>query len=57
MTQALLHFLLTGALIALGLYLFGHPRLEGAGSRLFRGVVVWIAIILGLGALDYAFLP
>ena len=57
MTQDLLHFLLTGALIAVGLYLFGHPRLQGTGSRLVRGVVVWIAIILGLGALDYAFLP
>jgi hypothetical protein len=57
MTQDLLHFLLAGALIALGLYLFGHPRLQGAGSRLVRGVVVWAMLILGLSALDYAFLP
>jgi hypothetical protein len=57
MTENLLHFLLTGALIAGGLYLFGHPRLQDAGSRLVRGVVIWIAIILGLSALDYAFLP
>lgn len=57
MTNDLLHFLLAGALLAVGLYLFGHPKLQGAGSRLFRGVLVWSAIVLGLSALDYAFLP
>jgi hypothetical protein len=57
MTNDLLHFLLAAALIAVGLYLFGHPKLQGAGSRLFRAVLVWSAIVLGLSALDYAFRP
>ncbi|PWJ20267.1 hypothetical protein [Jannaschia seohaensis] len=57
MTQSLVHFLMSGALIAIGIYLFDHPKLQNAGSRLFRGVVVWIVLVLGLRALDYAFLP
>jgi hypothetical protein len=52
----LLHILLSSALIGLGLYLFGHPKILSSRTRLFRGVVIWAALVIGLKALDYAFL-
>ncbi len=57
MDDTLLHILLSSALIGLGLYLFGHPKVLSARTRLFRGVFIWAAIIVGLRALDYLFLP
>lgn len=38
--MALVHPVLTSAVLAAGLYLFGHPRLASRQSRLVRSVVV-----------------
>ena len=56
MDQSLLHLFLSGALIALGLYLFDHPKILGARSRLFRAVVIWAALVIGLKAIDLVLL-
>lgn len=56
MEQTLLHALLSAATIGLGLYLFSHPRVLSSRTQLVRGVVIWVAIILALRALDYLFL-
>ena len=50
-----LHIVLSSAVIALGLFLFGHPKVMSATTQLIRGVVVWIALVLALRALDYLF--
>ncbi len=57
MTEQLAHVVLSGALIALGLYLFDHPRVLSSRTRLFRGTVIWIVLVLSLRAFDYVFLP
>jgi len=57
MSQNMLHFALAAGLIGLGVYLFDHPHLRSKTSRLVRGVVIWIVLVLGLRALDYMFLP
>ena len=54
--QLLVHFVLSAGLLALGLYLFADPGVLSARSRLFRGVVIRIGLVLGLKALDYLFL-
>jgi hypothetical protein len=56
MDQSLLHLFLSGALIAFGLYLFDHPKILGARSRLFRAVVIWAALVIGLKAIDLVLL-
>lgn len=56
MSQGVLHFLLSGGLIAIGVYLLDHPHALRSQTRLIRGVVIWIALVLGLRAIDYLFL-
>ncbi len=55
MNADFLHIVLSSAIIALGLYLFGHPKVMSASTQLIRGVVIWIALVLVLRALDYLF--
>ena len=57
MSQGVLHFLVSGGLIALGVYLLDHPHALRSQTRLVRGVVIWIALVLGLRAIDYLFMP
>lgn len=57
MSQYLPHFVLSGGLIAVGIYLLVHPRVLSSKTSLFRGVVIWIGLVLGLRAIDYFFLP
>jgi hypothetical protein len=52
----LAHFILVSALLALGLYLFGHPRLASRQSRLVRGVAIWFVLVLALRGIDMLFL-
>lgn len=56
MSQYLPHFVLSGGLIAVGIYLLVHPRVLSSKTSLFRGVVIWIGLVLGLRAIDYFFL-
>ena len=56
MNQDLVHFFLVGALLAVGVYLLGHPKVLSGKSRLFRGVLIWVGLVLGLRVLDYLFL-
>jgi hypothetical protein len=53
----LVHSALTIGVIGLGLYLFGHPLVFKGQSKLVRGVVIWVILVLTLHGLDYAFLP
>jgi len=57
MDTNILHALLVGAVIAIGLYLFDHPKVMSSRTRLVQGVVIWIALVLALRGLDYFFLP
>jgi hypothetical protein len=50
------HFLLSGAVIALGLYLLGHPKVLSARTRLVRTVVIWAALVIALHGLNFIFL-
>ncbi|MEP2027881.1 MAG: hypothetical protein ABJI96_04120 [Paracoccaceae bacterium] len=52
----LLHSILTIGTIGLGLYLFGHPVVLRNQSKLVRGVVIWVVLVIVLHVLDYAFL-
>jgi hypothetical protein len=56
MSQDLLHFVMSGGLIAVGIYLLGHPRVLSSRTRLVRAVVIWLGLVLGLRAIDYLFL-
>ncbi len=51
-----LHILITSGAIGLGIYLYSHPILLRGQSNLVRAVVIWVALVLILRALDYAFL-
>ncbi len=51
----LLHFLLTLGVIAAGLYLYGNPILLKRQSKLVRGVIIWMALVIALHGLDYIF--
>jgi hypothetical protein len=53
----LTYFVLTSAVLALGLYLFGHPKLASRQSKLVRGVAVWILMVLALRMIDVMLLP
>jgi hypothetical protein len=57
MDPNILHALIVAAVIALGLYLLDHPKVMSSRTRLMRGVIIWIALVLALRALDYLFLP
>ena len=51
-----LHIFLTSGAIGLGIYLYSHPVLLRGRSNLVRAVIIWVALVLVLRALDYAFL-
>lgn len=57
MDPKILHVLLSSGAIALGLYLFAHPKVLPAKAQLTRGVVIWVALVLALRGLDYLFQP
>ena len=56
MGPTLPHILLTSGAIGLGIYLYSHPVLLRGQSNLVRGVIIWVALVLALRALDYAFM-